>query len=55
MLVVLVHGFQASTFDMLVIHRELLRALPTAMFLNASCNENDTTGDIEVMGRKLAD
>jgi triacylglycerol esterase/lipase EstA (alpha/beta hydrolase family) len=55
MVVVLVHGFQASTFDMLVIQRELLKVLPKAMFLNASCNENDTSGDIEVMGRRLAD
>jgi triacylglycerol esterase/lipase EstA (alpha/beta hydrolase family) len=32
-----------------------MRKLPVAMFLNSTANEHDTTGDIELMGKKLAD
>jgi hypothetical protein len=55
MLIVLVHGFQASTYDMELIKREIMKILPVAMFLNASSNEMNTDGDITIMGVRLAD
>jgi hypothetical protein len=38
MLVVMVHGFQASSFDMQIIKREVFKMLPVAMFLASSAN-----------------
>lgn len=38
MLIVLVHGFQASSFDMHLIKRELGKMLPVAMFLLSNAN-----------------
>ena len=55
MLVVLVHGFQASSFDMQLIKRELVKMLPVAVFLVSSANEMDTDGDINIMGFRLAE
>lgn len=55
MLVVLVHGFQASSYDMQLIKRELTKMLPVGMFLISSCNEVSTEGDIGLMGFKLSE
>lgn len=54
MLVILCHGFQASSYDMRLIQRGLREALPLATIEISTCNEEDTNDDIDVMGRKLA-
>ena len=54
MLVILCHGFQASSYDMRLIQRGLREALPLATIEISICNEEDTNDDIDVMGRKLA-
>lgn len=55
MLIVLVHGFQASSYDMQLIKRELSKVLPLAIYLVSSTNEINTEGDIALMGFKLAE
>ena len=55
MLVVLVHGFQASSFDMQLIKREISKMLPVSVFLVSNANELDTDGDISLMGFRLAE
>ena len=55
MLVVMVHGFQASSFDMQMIKRQIAKMLPVAMFLVSSANQLDTDGDISIMGFRLAE
>ena len=55
MVIVFVHGFQASSFDMEMLRREIGRMLPTALFHVSTQNERNTDTDITVMGLRLAD
>lgn len=54
MLVFLCHGFQASSYDMRIIQRGIKEALPLAEVVTSCANESDTDGDIDEMGRRLA-
>lgn len=42
MIIVLCHGFQGSSYDMMMIQRGLKQAMPMANFLNTLSNELDT-------------
>lgn len=53
-LVVLVHGFQGNSFDMRLMRNNLALLFPDSMFLSSSCNEDNTEGDINDMGIRLA-
>lgn len=55
MLVVLCHGFQGSSYDMYLIKRWIMRQIPDAYFLIAKSNEDNTEGDIRIMGKKVAE
>lgn len=55
MVVFFCHGFQASSFDMEMLKREVSKMLPTAVLHASTCNEMDTDGDIALMGLRLAD
>lgn len=54
MLIFLCHGFQASSYDMRIVHRGIKEALPLAEIVVSCANETDTDTDIDSMGRKLA-
>lgn len=54
MLVVLCHGFQGSSYDMMLIKRWIMQQLPQAYYLVSKSNEDSTEGDIRVMGKKVA-
>jgi predicted alpha/beta hydrolase family esterase len=51
---VLVHGFQATSYDMRSIRNHLSLRFPDAQFLCSMENESNTNGDIAEMGTKLA-
>jgi len=53
-LFVLVHGFQGTNFDMRLLKDNLSLLHPNALFLCSSANEDCTDGDINEMGRNLA-
>lgn len=53
-LFVLVHGFQASSIDMKLLKNSISTVHPEAIFLLSKKNENETEGDIEEMGVRLA-
>ena len=53
-LFVLVHGFQGSSIDMKLLKNSIATVHPEAIFLLSKKNENDTEGDIEEMGVRLA-
>ena len=55
MLVVLCHGFQGSSYDMLLIKRWIMQQLPQAYYLVSKSNEDSTEGDIRTMGKKVAE
>lgn len=55
MLIVMCHGFQGSSYDMAIIQKGIKSQLPLANYLLSRKNEDDTEGDIEKMGEKLAD
>jgi hypothetical protein len=55
MLVVLCHGYQGTSYDMMLIKRWIKDLLPDAYYLISRCNEDDTDGDIRHMGQKLAE
>lgn len=55
MLVVLCHGYQGSSYDMMLIKRWIQDSLPDAYYMISRCNEDDTDGDIRLMGQKLAE
>jgi hypothetical protein len=55
MVVFFCHGFQASSFDMEMLKREIRKMLPTALLHCSTANEMDTDGDISAMGLRLAD
>ncbi|PFH32608.1 serine esterase (DUF676) protein [Besnoitia besnoiti] len=54
-LFVLVHGFQGSSHDMRLLRNNIAAFYPAAAFLCSSANQEHTEGDIEVMGKRLAD
>ena len=54
-LIVLVHGFQASAYDMRLIKNNLALLYPGAYFLCSTENERKTDCDIKVMGINLAE
>jgi len=53
-LVVLVHGFQGNSFDMRLMKNTLAMLYPDSIFLSSTCNEDNTEGDINEMGVRLA-
>lgn len=53
-LFVLVHGFQGNSFDVRLIKNNLALQFPDAIFLSSTCNEDNTEGDINEMGIRLA-
>lgn len=53
-LFVLVHGFQGTSFDMRLLKDNLSLLHPNALFLCSSSNEDSTDGNINDMGRNLA-
>lgn len=55
MVIFFCHGFQASSFDMEMLRREIGRMMPTALLHSSTYNEMDTDIDISVMGLRLAD
>ncbi|EAR94467.2 serine esterase, putative (macronuclear) [Tetrahymena thermophila SB210] len=53
-LFVLVHGFQGNAYDMKMLKNYLNYMHPEAMFLCSVYNEDNTEGDIDEMGKNLA-
>lgn len=53
-LIVLVHGFQGNSFDMRLMRNNLALLHPDSMFLSSTCNEENTEGDVNDMGIRLA-
>ncbi|EGR33815.1 serine esterase, putative [Ichthyophthirius multifiliis] len=53
-LFILVHGFQGNAFDMKLFKNYINYSYPEAMFLCSSYNEDNTEGDLEDMGKNLA-
>ncbi|PHJ23597.1 serine esterase protein [Cystoisospora suis] len=54
-LFVLVHGFQGCSHDMRLLRNNISVFFPAATFLCSSANQDHTEGDIEMMGKRLAD
>ena len=48
------HGFQGSSYDMMILFRYLKEMLPNANFLISRSNEGETEGSIEEMGERVA-
>merc|ERR1719487_2710204 len=53
-LFVLVHGFQGNSFDMRLMKNNVALLYPDAIFLCSSSNEDNTEGDMNEMGIRLA-
>jgi len=53
-LFVLVHGFQGNSFDMRLMKNNLALLYPDSIFLCSTSNEDNTEGDINEMGIRLA-
>jgi hypothetical protein len=53
-LIVLVHGFRGNQFDMRLLQVIIKSRYPSTTFLCSAANEDNTDGDIEVMGMNLA-
>lgn len=53
-LIVLVHGFQGSSFDLRNLHNFIKLAYPHCEIFESSHNENKTEGDIKEMGARLS-
>lgn len=53
-LFVLVHGFQGNSFDMRLMKNNLALLYPDAIFLCSNSNEDNTEGDFNEMGIRLA-
>lgn len=53
-LFVLVHGFQGNSFDMRLMKNNLAMIHPEAVFLVSNVNEDNTEGDFNEMGIRLA-
>mmetsp|Transcript_7818 Transcript_7818/g.24319 ORF Transcript_7818/g.24319 Transcript_7818/m.24319 type:complete len:777 (-) Transcript_7818:77-2407(-) len=54
-IVVLVHGFQGTSFDMRLLKNHIALLHPLAICLCSTANEDDTERDIEQMGERLAE
>eukprot|EP01016_Furgasonia_blochmanni_P003635 TRINITY_DN11420_c0_g1_i7.p1 TRINITY_DN11420_c0_g1~~TRINITY_DN11420_c0_g1_i7.p1 ORF type:complete len:390 (-),score=79.73 TRINITY_DN11420_c0_g1_i7:206-1375(-) len=52
--IVFVHGFQGSQYDLKLLKNNLNILYPEFFFLCSSANEQHTSGDIEQMGERLA-
>jgi len=52
--VVFVHGFQASSYDMRLIKNSIALLHPQNLYLLSTANENDTEASFEIMGERLA-
>ena len=53
-LIILVHGFQGNSEDLRLLRNNILAIYPSAIFLSSTCNENESDGNIEDQGMKLA-
>lgn len=53
-MIILVHGFKGNQFDMRLLQIIIKSRYPQTLFLCSSANEDYTEGDIEVMGKNLA-
>mmetsp|Transcript_152085 Transcript_152085/g.265118 ORF Transcript_152085/g.265118 Transcript_152085/m.265118 type:complete len:767 (-) Transcript_152085:174-2474(-) len=53
-LFVLVHGWQGNSFDMRLMKNNLALLFPDAIFLSSTCNEDNTEGDMNESGIRLA-
>lgn len=53
-LFVLVHGFQGNSFDMRLMKNNIALLYPDAIFLCSQANEDNTEGDFNEMGIRLA-
>jgi hypothetical protein len=53
-LFVLVHGFQGNSFDMRLMKNNVALLYPDAIFLCSNSNEDNTEGDMNEMGIRLA-
>merc|ERR1719408_953918 len=53
-LFVLVHGFQGNSFDMRLMKNNIALLYPDAIFLCSNSNEDNTEGDMNEMGIRLA-
>lgn len=53
-LFVLIHGFQGNSFDMRLMKNNLAMIFPDAIFLMSNVNEDNTEGDMNEMGIRLA-
>lgn len=53
-LFVLVHGFQGNSFDMRLMKNNIALLYPDAIFLCSNANEDNTEGDLNEMGIRLA-
>lgn len=53
-LLVLAHGFQGNSLDMRLLRNNILLIHPEALVLCSLANEDNTEGDIEEMGKRLA-
>lgn len=51
---VLVHGFQGNKYDLRLLKNQISDTVPLCEFVQSSCNEGDTYGDLQTLGRKLA-
>lgn len=54
-IVVLVHGFQGTSFDMRLIKNSIALLHPQSLYLLSTANEHDTEAAIEIMGERLAE
>ena len=50
----MVHGFRGNQFDMRLLQVIIRSRYPSSAFLCSSANEDNTDGDIEMMGINLA-
>merc|ERR1719453_1998304 len=53
-LFVLIHGFQGNSFDMRLMKNNIALLYPDAIFLCSNSNEENTEGDMNEMGIRLA-
>ena len=54
-LIVLVHGFQGSSFDVRLIKNQIALLRPDTILMSSHMNEGETEGDILQMGERLAE
>jgi hypothetical protein len=54
-LIILLHGFQGSSWDMRTFKNHMAIIFPNSVYLTPTCNEGLTEGDIGAMGSRVAD